>query len=239
MTPLTPRQARAAFVLAFRELRRLKRANQARYMGTDPLTREWHAALRRAAVEIKPKASKLDVVSCRKIVGEKAFYELLSSFVTRANAQIKDCDARQALIENLLRWLAPAAELHRGGPMRRYEWIYPENNQGFGNRRYSRGRAELQCDHLRFHGVEFELRGDDQQPPDTCRDRSCWSPTFEVWTSVRTRVDVEILKRRPGPSLREQIRQCWARGVNPRVFNPWLPVGLEEKLGLDYFGGER
>ena len=36
-----------------------------------------------------------------------------------------------------------------------------------------------------------------------------------------------------GPSLVEQVRMSWRRGVNPRVYNPFLPVGFEEKHGLD------
>ena len=38
------------------------------------------------------------------------------------------------------------------------------------------------------------------------------------------------------PLLREQVRRSWARGVNPRVFNPFLPHGYEEQEGIDYFG---
>jgi len=44
--------------------------------------------------------------------------------------------------------------------------------------------------------------------------------------------------RRPGPTLREQVRLCWKRGVNPRVYSPFLPHGYEQSVGLDYFGGE-
>ena len=45
--------------------------------------------------------------------------------------------------------------------------------------------------------------------------------------------------RKPVQSFKDQIKSCWKRGVNPRVYNPFLPAGLEEKLGLDYFGGEK
>ena len=39
-----------------------------------------------------------------------------------------------------------------------------------------------------------------------------------------------------GPSLREWLALCWKRGCNPRVYNPWLPHGIEERLGVTYFG---
>ena len=39
-------------------------------------------------------------------------------------------------------------------------------------------------------------------------------------------------------SLREWVRQCWERGVNPRVSMPFLPQSFEEENGLDFFGGD-
>ena len=53
---------------------------------------------------------------------------------------------------------------------------------------------------------------------------------------VADAVDAEILRRCPPPTLREQVRRSWARGVNPRVFNPFLPHGYEEQVGIDFFG---
>jgi hypothetical protein len=49
---------------------------------------------------------------------------------------------------------------------------------------------------------------------------------------------VEIIKRRPGVTLREWVRRCWKKGINPRVLNPYLPAGYEEKHGLDYWGND-
>ena len=49
----------------------------------------------------------------------------------------------------------------------------------------------------------------------------------------------DFAMRKPVQSFKDQIKSCWKRGVNPRVYNPFLPAGLEEKLGLDYFGGEK
>ena len=60
--------------------------------------------------------------------------------------------------------------------------------------------------------------------------------TYRVEVRVESEVDVAILKRKPGCSLREHVRRCWKGGINPRVGNPFLPYGYEEREGLDYQG---
>lgn len=46
----------------------------------------------------------------------------------------------------------------------------------------------------------------------------------------------EILVSKPFRSLKEWMKACWNSGVNPRVYNPFLPNDLEEKIGIDHFG---
>jgi hypothetical protein len=62
---------------------------------------------------------------------------------------------------------------------------------------------------------------------------------FRVIALVEAEVDGEVLKRLPGVPFREWVRLCWKLGVNPRVFNPYLPHGYEEREGLDFFGGDK
>jgi hypothetical protein len=62
---------------------------------------------------------------------------------------------------------------------------------------------------------------------------------YEVWVSVAEDLDIEVLRLKPDIPLRETVRLCWKRGVNPRVYMPFLPHGYEEQEGLDRFGGER
>jgi hypothetical protein len=62
--------------------------------------------------------------------------------------------------------------------------------------------------------------------------------SFQVTAMVSDSIDVEIIKNKQ-ESLRDWLKNCWKRGVNPRVYNPWLPPGLEDKMGLDYFGNEK
>ncbi len=59
---------------------------------------------------------------------------------------------------------------------------------------------------------------------------------FDVHVEVETETDVEIARRLPDPPLRDWIKRCWQNGANPRVFQPLLPQGLEEKLGINLLG---
>ena len=59
-----------------------------------------------------------------------------------------------------------------------------------------------------------------------------------VEAAVADAFEVEVLKRLPGLTLREWLKRCMQFGANPRVYNPFLPHGLEAKLGLDYFGND-
>lgn len=62
---------------------------------------------------------------------------------------------------------------------------------------------------------------------------------FLVMLAVESKLDVEVLRHRPeGLSMKEWLMLSWRHNCNPRVFNPFVPYGLEEKLGLDYFGNE-
>jgi hypothetical protein len=129
--------------------------------------------------------------------------------------------------DELLRALAQDAEVVAGS-----EWVVVDEawastygSQGFGAAKYAQGAVELVADVARAQGVEVEVR-----PLDDGRG-------YQARAKVAGQVDVEILRRK-GLSLREQVRMCWKRGVNPRVYNPFLPHGYEERAGLDFYGGE-
>jgi hypothetical protein len=86
-------------------------------------------------------------------------------------------------------------------------------SQGFGAERYALASAEAEADVAKLYGIDVVVKPGDHEY------------LVEVFATER---DIEILTRRPGPSMREQIR----------VINPYLPTGLEAKLGLDIFGND-
>lgn len=118
------------------------------------------------------------------------------------------------------------------------------STQGWGADRYAQGAAEKRADVARRHWIEVDVV------------RACvlWDGAgayyaalpahartkegdWHVVVYVEEELDVELLRRLPGPDLVEFVRLAWKRGVNPRVYNPWIPHDFEARHGLDYFGG--
>ena len=107
------------------------------------------------------------------------------------------------------------------------------STQGFGASNYAKNAAQMQVDLALFNGLKAEVR-----PHGESKNYSgCYYQDYGVWVNT-TEIGWEILKRKSGPGLKETLRLSWKRGVNPRVFCPLLPYGIEEKLGIDYFGNE-
>lgn len=97
---------------------------------------------------------------------------------------------------------------------------------------YARGSCEVKADLIRAFGVEaraVEVFGDEGK-------RSAGLERFRTEVLVHEELDVEILKRSLAYSLKDWLRFTMRRGMNPRVFSPFLPWGTEAKLGLDHFG---
>jgi len=113
-------------------------------------------------------------------------------------------------------------------------WASTWSTQGWGAEAYARGAAEGDADKARYYDVPVEVVRV-SEPFTTGRGAHV---KYQVKCAV-SELGAEVLKRRSGPSLREWVRLCWKRGVNPRVYSPFLPAGYEERVGLDYFGGEK
>ena len=60
---------------------------------------------------------------------------------------------------------------------------------------------------------------------------------------VAEEIDADIITRAGAfhhdDALRNYLKACWSRALNPRVFNPLLPQGLEERLKIDYQGRDK
>jgi len=100
-------------------------------------------------------------------------------------------------------------------------------SQGWGALRYAQKAAEGCADRLRAQGIEAEVRSATET----------WGTRFEVWAKT-DEAGFDLIDRK-GETIKDFLKRCWKAGVNPRVYNPFIPAGLEEKLGLDYFGNEK
>lgn len=256
---MTPDEKRAAFVAALAELKEAD-AERAALGNHHPLYREMEEALVAALPTLSPAETKkrtkrlektrlsdgrLSMVELESHLGQRRYAEVRAPFKARAELLTGNANARRKAAEDALDKLA-SPEALRPVPGARlplsthYTGSY--SSQGPGAENYARNSAEASADVARFHGVEVEVRRVEGPPYPSYdwmgRPYTYRSVHFEVLAAVAGEVDVEILRRLRGLPLREQVRLCWKRGVNPRVYNPFLPHGYEEKVGLDYFGGE-
>jgi hypothetical protein len=219
--------------VTFRELRTARMARTARF----------HALITRLTAGYQADLA----ADFRRVYPRKHWHlgrisECLHRDSILAHWQIKADTAQDALDEDLTRIQAAmvAAAVQEAIPRTKSLRLLVRvsastyHTQGFGASRYAKAEAEQQADQARLSGVPVEVRPVGKPRTDRWgvqyQDYGVFAPTNAVgW---------EMLRLRPGPSLREWIRGCWARQVNPRVYNPWLPAGLEDRLGLDYFGND-
>lgn len=107
-------------------------------------------------------------------------------------------------------------------------------SQGYGAPRYTQADAQRHADAAARHGLQAEVREVNKTTID-----GHWGNRdlldFGVFTNT-TDTGWEIVSRKPGLPLREWLAACWKAGTNPRVMNPFLPHGLEERLGVSFFG---
>ena len=110
------------------------------------------------------------------------------------------------------------------------------STQGFGAIKYAKQSAESAADKARMHGLNPDIR--------MVNETSAKGPhgvagaDFEIWVDT-TKEGLVLLEYKPDLTLREWVKACWGRQVNPRVYNPMLPYVYEEKEGLDCFGHEK
>jgi hypothetical protein len=97
-------------------------------------------------------------------------------------------------------------------------------SQGFGADRYSLGNLERIAQKYEFYGVKCYI------PPLT---KDTGSYTVMGYT---TEIGVSIVEHKSGLPMREQIKQMLQKGINPKVYNPFLPHDYLEQFKLDAWG---
>lgn len=100
------------------------------------------------------------------------------------------------------------------------------HTQGFGARRYAGGEANEIARRYVAAGWDTATRPTATQYEVWARGQGVAGP-FTPW-----------LAQPSADSLRAWVQRCWKAGLNPRVYDPFLPAGYEERVGLDYFGND-
>ena len=153
--------------------------------------------------------------------------DLLASWQPRVRAIIERQDAEKQVMEDRLWRCAadcPVPVATDRMTVVAHAWTASYHTQGLGAACYARGAVEGAADTARAAGLDVEIHY-----------RKDILGSVEAWANT-TELGAALLRYKPGPSLREQVRSCWARHVNPRVYHPFLPAGYEESEGIDCFG---
>lgn len=107
-----------------------------------------------------------------------------------------------------------------------------------GSGTYAHNEAKNQVLHYQHQGLEAELRIERRERPSSLasqRGKPFKWTDYEVWVKANP-IDIKIADRRPGMSMVEWVASCWKSGVNPRVYQPFLPHGFEEAHGIGWNG---
>ena len=122
--------------------------------------------------------------------------------------------------------LATQAKIKLSDTMHKVHSVYHSTYSSQpGYHKYAHASAKLWMLDREKLGIKFELRSTDNG--------------FEVWAGVKDDVDITILTEMVGlMTIKEWVKSCWKMGTNPSVLCPFLPAGLEENLGIDYFGND-
>jgi len=199
------------------------------------------AALIAAATPPKGKPPK-DVDAAFKKLTEDRRKAIRAEWVAKADEVYQRFKTARESLEADLRDLAEHVPLRAGAhrvSVADY-WSSTHRSTGRGAD-YARAGATIAAEGLKGRGVEVSVESYQYEEFDQERmrfARETGPDGFRVVALVEAEVDGEVLKRLPGVPLREWVRLCWKLGANPRVYNPYLPHGYEEKNGLDFFGNE-
>lgn len=114
-------------------------------------------------------------------------------------------------------------------PSESWTFVCDVSDSDYQDAWYAHGYAELRALALRKLGLEvkiFEVQ--------ISTGKLRWK-RYELWSQV-DEIGLEVLRSRGDTHLplREWLEAAHARCLNPRVYNPMLPWGLEEKWGVKY-----
>jgi hypothetical protein len=230
---VTPTEARKQFTRLVATLTVIRSEWHAR---TDGLQANFNAERTRTLAALKPK------VKGRKpptLLPDDIHNAMIAPYLIEADWCNVAYEAERYRIEAELHELAPVTPIHPGEPRlysTHHASSYSSQTAAFS---YAKSRAELDADDARTAGLPVEVRPIVEKSPSMISvGKVHVSERAEVWVPVAEQLDLEILRRRPKLSLREQVRLCWKRGANPRVYNPFLPHGYEEREAIDMQGND-
>lgn len=163
-----------------------------------------------------------------KKLDEGVFEDLLRTWREEYVLQADAMRAQRDMVSEQLGQLAETLEPRPGT-----EWhMYIEvNSSSFhtqtASHTYARAAVEQYVPMVEEHGIEAQIRVNRWEDGKDIAD-------YQLWVRCEP-LDWEIMTRRPF-SMKGWLEWCWSKAINPRVLQPGLPPGLEQKLGVEVNG---
>jgi hypothetical protein len=135
----------------------------------------------------------------------------------RSKVIVTEFEARQKILSDRMDALAPLVEARPGTEWLKVAEEYAYTSQPYGGaQKYAHVAALEKAEPFRRCGLEVDVRG------------------AEVWVKA-TPATAELVRRKKiTMDLEEWVRFWWKHGVNPRVYNPYLPPGYEQNHGIHF-----
>lgn len=163
------------------------------------------------------------LVRLGKKLDEGVFDDILQTWKEQHVLQADQLRAQRELVSEQLGKLAEELEPRAGT-----EWhMYIEvNSTSFHTQTdthgYARAAVEQYLPMVEKAGLEGEVRVHNWEERGVS--------DYQLWVRCEP-LDWAIMMRQPF-SMKEWLEWCWTKAVNPRVLQPGLPMGLEQKLGV-------
>lgn len=144
-------------------------------------------------------------------------------------------------VQHQIATLARVVKIEPGEDWSQYRKIYggSYSTQGLGADTYARGAAELEAVQIEIKtGIKARVRKIEIPRPANPGWHYVHTSDYVVEVQVREGLDLKLIQYAPSIPIRDFMKACWSRGLNPRVYQPFLPYGLEAKLGIDYMGND-
>lgn len=201
----------------------------------DDLQQQFDAELAALVGSQPKKKGKKSEPSVVDILGQEKYVEVRSKYETIMDEMLtfrrEETDKVQILLNQAadLITVTPGSDWHKVDSVSSSAY----NTQGLGAHSYARANAEERANHYAMAGLRSEVRTRwmrDEYPDDKVWARSDLAH-YDVWVQAEPE-NCDIAKYKSGLSLKDWLQWCWDRAINPRVMMPYLPWGIEEKLGV-------
>jgi len=172
--------------------------------------------------QLFPRRKKID----HRNLPEEATTSIQGAWADSALIYLKCAIGRRSWLKRKLFALAQTVEIVPGEHRLMHQVSSGAyGSQGYDASRYARQSAERYADSIRAEGFTAEVK---EANDHTDGRWGIHHADYEVWGNLED-WQVDALQRRSKTSLLDWAVSCWRNGVNPKVYDPFLPYDIFDK----------